>query len=189
MIKNISNLNLQSLLRSWEPCLWWSAYNIYCKTKLQETCWEKTFSFLYSMHTLLWQLKPSIISLWHQYLTLQSKLFTNDAYLPPPSCVEESETGPPLDGVHLYAVELLSFSLIWHGFRDAIREGGGECIIRYWKLLHIIFRVSGHRNYSKEAVILLHQYNQVFSERQRRQLLWSCSVNTRGHQGASIPAD
>ena len=36
------------------------------------------------------------------------------------------------DRVHLYAMDLLSLSLIWHGFHDAIREGDGERILRYW---------------------------------------------------------
>ena len=34
------------------------------------------------------------------------------------------------DRVHLYAMDLLSLSLIWHGFHDAIREGDGEGILR-----------------------------------------------------------
>ena len=36
------------------------------------------------------------------------------------------------DGVYLYAIELLSLGLLWHGFHDAIREGDGERILRYW---------------------------------------------------------
>ena len=46
-------------------------------------------------------------------------------------------------------------SLIWHSFHDAIKEGGGERIVRYWKLLLIIFKASNHRNYAKEAVLFL----------------------------------
>ncbi len=39
------------------------------------------------------------------------------------------------DGVHCYGIEFLSLSLIWHGFHDSIREGDGDRILRYWKIL------------------------------------------------------
>lgn len=37
------------------------------------------------------------------------------------------------DGVHRYGIELLTLTLLWHGFHDAIREGDGDRILRYWK--------------------------------------------------------
>ena len=61
------------------------------------------------------------------------------------------------DGVYLYATDLLSIGLIWHGFYDAIREGDGERVYRYWKFLLPLFKVKNCQNYSKEAVILLMQ--------------------------------
>ena len=93
------------------------------------------------------------------------------------------------DKVHLYGIELLSLTLIWHGFHDAIREGDGVRILRYWKFLLVIFKCSNKHNYAKEAVNLLLQYHYIFSERQREQLIWSRCVNTRGHQGTNIPCD
>ena len=44
------------------------------------------------------------------------------------------------DGLHLYAVELLTLSLLWYGFHDAVKEGDGERIVRYWKFLLVIFK-------------------------------------------------
>ena len=93
------------------------------------------------------------------------------------------------DGIHMYAVELLTLGLLWHGFHDAIREGDGERIIRYWKFFLIIFKSSNHPNYAKEAVHFLLQYEYLFSERQKAQLLWSRCVNTKGYRGANIPCD
>ena len=46
----------------------------------------------------------------------------------------------------------LNSCLIWHGFHDSIREGDGDRIIRYWKMLLIILKASNHYNYAKEAV-------------------------------------
>ncbi|XP_064386162.1 uncharacterized protein LOC135334762 isoform X4 [Halichondria panicea] len=93
------------------------------------------------------------------------------------------------DNVYLYGTDLLTIGLIWHGFHDAVKEGDGKRILRYWKLLLIIFKVTGHRNYAKEAIIVLDQYYRTFSERQKTQLLWSRCINTQGVPGANIPCD
>lgn len=93
------------------------------------------------------------------------------------------------DEVYLYATELLTMALLWHGFHDSIREGDGERILRYWKFMLIIFKATNHRNYAKEAVVLLYQYYYLFSERQKHQLLWSRCVNTHGRTGTNIPCD
>ena len=58
------------------------------------------------------------------------------------------------DQVHLYAKELLTLSLLWFGFHDAIKEGDGNRILRYWKFL-LVFKVSG---YAKEAVFNTNTY-------------------------------
>lgn len=94
-----------------------------------------------------------------------------------------------IDGVYLYATELLTLALIWHAFHDAIREGDGERIIQCWKFFLIIFKNTNHRNYAKEAVNILYQYHYSFSERMKAQLLWSRCVNTKGSRGANIPGD
>ena len=94
-----------------------------------------------------------------------------------------------VDSVYVYATELLTLGLIWHGFHDAIREGDGERILQYWKIFLIIFKCTNHRNYAKEALNLLIQYHFKFSERQKAQLLWSRCINTSGYQGDNIPCD
>ena len=101
------------------------------------------------------------------------------------------------DSVFAYAVDVLSMCLIWHAFRDAVREGDGDRIIRYWKLLAVIFRQEKHYNYSNEAVNLVMQ-TLLLSPRQVSELKWSrtvivveTAVNTsinRTCKPASIPA-
>lgn len=91
--------------------------------------------------------------------------------------------------VHIYAFKVLSLGLLWHGFHDAIREGDGDRILQYWKFLLVLFKLTNHYNYAKEAVNLLLQYNYVFSEREKAQLLYSRCVNTRGRPGVNIPCD
>lgn len=92
------------------------------------------------------------------------------------------------DGVYVYATELLSLGLLWHGFHDATKESDGDRLFCYWKFLYIIFKSTGHRNYAKEAINLLMQYYS-FSERKKAQLLWTRCINTRGYPGANIPCD
>ena len=103
--------------------------------------------------------------------------------------IDDEDTEKCDDGVYLYAIELLSLGLLWHGFHDAIREGDGERILRYWKFLLVLFKSTNHRNYAKEAVNLLFQYYYKFSEREQAQLLWSSCINTRGLPGYNIPCD
>ena len=120
---------------------------------------------------------------------LARRILNNYVYLPHPGAEEEESMETTHDGVHFYSMELLTLSLIWHSFHDAIKEGDGERIVRYWKLLLIIFKASNHRNYAKEAVLFLFQYFYQFSDRQKEQLLWGRFVNTQGRAGANIPSD
>ena len=106
-----------------------------------------------------------------------------------PEWFSTSDTEPGEDLVHFYAAEVLTLSLVWHGFHDAIQEGDGERIIRYWKFLLIIFKTSNQHNYAKEAVNLLMQYHYLFTDRQKSELLSNWCINTMGQQGTNIPCD
>jgi len=61
------------------------------------------------------------------------------------------------DSVYFYAVDLLTMGLFWYAYRDAIREGDGDHIMRYWKFLAAIFRQQQHYNYANEGFNLLAQ--------------------------------
>ena len=50
------------------------------------------------------------------------------------------------DSVYAYAVDLLGLGLFWHFFRDSVREGDGDQIVRYWKFMAAIFRHEKHYN-------------------------------------------
>ncbi len=73
---------------------------------------------------------------------LADKILVNYVHLSSPPESKAGTPTPPDDGVQFYAIEVPSLSLIWHGFHDAIREGDGEIIMRYWKLLLILFKAS-----------------------------------------------
>ena len=67
---------------------------------------------------------------------LARRILNNYVYLPHPGAEEEESMETTHDGVHFYSMELLTLSLIWHSFHDAIKEGDGERIVRL-KLLII----------------------------------------------------
>ena len=93
------------------------------------------------------------------------------------------------DKVHLYASQVMTLLLIWHAFDDTIREGDGDRVLEYWKFLLLIFKAKGHRNYCKEAIIMLSQYHCLLSQCKAAQLKWLCFINTKGRKGKNISCD
>ena len=100
------------------------------------------------------ELAQSVLSMFAQ-IPLLSEDSTSDskqkdgAKTPAKSVESEQKNDHKVDGVHVYATELLTPSLIWHGFHDATREGDGDRILRYWKFLLIVFKASNRSNYAK----------------------------------------
>lgn len=95
---------------------------------------------------------------------------------------------PQASGANLYAMDLVTLGLLWHGFHDAIREGDGNRILMYWKFLLPVFKEENHNNYAKEAFNLLLQSN-ILSPRKLSELKWSRTINTHGNTGHNVPCD
>jgi len=91
------------------------------------------------------------------------------------------------DSVLSYANEIFSLGLFYMEY--SIKEGGGDRILRCWRYMLLLFKVSNKTKYSVEAYSLLAHYQYLFSERMCKQLLWSCTVNVHGKQGKNIPMD
>jgi len=98
---------------------------------------------------------------------------------------DEDET---IDMTYNHATDFLSLGLLWYGFHDAVKEGDGDRIIKYWKFLLPVFKEEGHHNYSKEAFNLIIQ-TQLLSPRKVAELKWNRSINTVGRRGCNIPCD
>lgn len=90
------------------------------------------------------------------------------------------------DKKHMYSLQVLTLILLWHGFNDAVHEGDGDRVLIYWKFFAVIFKVTRHTNYFKEANLLQLQYHYLFSQRQAEQLKWCRFVNTKGRMGCNI---
>ena len=105
--------------------------------------------------------------------------------------VSFNSTARPInnDKISWYAEQVISIGSLHAELTDAIREGDGTRVIRCWRYLMIIFHNSNRKNYTKEAVILLHQYQYVLSPQQISEVLHARFINTRGVPGANISAD
>ena len=73
-------------------------------------------------------------------------------------------------------------------FEDAIKEGDGPPVIRCWRFFLLIFKSSNKTKYSLEAVKLLVGIR-LLLPRQRKQLIWSRFVNTKGKLGGNKSCD
>lgn len=96
---------------------------------------------------------------------------------------------PGDDRVQCYSKEMMTLGLLWLGFVDAIREGDGDHVKRYWKFLMLLFKISSRRNYSCESAKLLLDYHYFLTPRQAAQLKWSRFINVHNREGCNIPAD
>lgn len=56
---------------------------------------------------------------------------------------EELPSPPTIDSRFNYATDMLTMCLLWHGFHDAVKEGDGDGIIIYWKMLLPVFNKKG----------------------------------------------
>ena len=90
------------------------------------------------------------------------------------------------DKVYTYACEVLSLGLLWYNYLDAIREGDGKRVMMMWKFLLVIFKKTGHRNYAKEAAVMLIQYHFLLSDHKASQLRNSRSAAAVGFQDSLI---
>ena len=48
-----------------------------------------------------------------------------------------------MDYVHEYGKDALTMGLLYIEFKDAIREGDGERVLRCWKFMFLCFRATG----------------------------------------------
>ena len=93
------------------------------------------------------------------------------------------------DQIHKYTKQLLSLGCFYMEYSNAIQEGDGDEVLRCWRYLLPIFKLSGRKNYALEAVRLLNQYEHKLMPRQSAQLAWNRFINVHGIQGNNIPCD
>ena len=155
----------------------WKLQKISCCCCYTHMLLRLIIQFAHSSHPNLW--------------SMQKKLLSITMFCSHPSVTSLKGQITLTKLIHLYAKELLTLSLIWHGFHNASQHSDGDRIYRYWKILLVVFKSDStdRRNYGKEAVNLLLQHDHLLSPRKAAQLKWSRCINTTGQVGANIPCD
>ena len=90
---------------------------------------------------------------------------------------------------HNYGKEVISLGLLFLNFKDAVREGDGDRVLRMWKYFLLLFRATGHTNYAMEALTLLLQCNVFLPPNLAEQIKWSRFINVHGQLGRNISCD
>lgn len=83
----------------------------------------------------------------------------------------------------------MTVGLLYLEFSDSIKEGDGIRVLRCWRYMLLLFKVTGRTNYSIEVFTLLAQYHFLLSERERHQLIWGRFINIHGVPARNIPCD
>ena len=89
------------------------------------------------------------------------------------------------DCILTYSKEFMTLSMLWLGYHDAIQEGDGIRVKRYWKFMLLLFKASNRKNYAIEAAKFLID-EQLLSTRLSTQLKYSHFINDKGRQGCNI---
>ena len=80
------------------------------------------------MHTQLLLLVVMMLTPTDSVMELAKAIVVNYVRFPR---INKNEPEECDNRVYVYATELLSLSIVWHGFHDSIREGDGDRILRY----------------------------------------------------------
>ncbi len=78
-----------------------------------------------------------------------------DSYVDLETVFKESDEATEPGTSYDYTCEVISLGLLFLGFKDAIREGDGDRVLCVWKYLMLIWKATGHKNYSIEAFTML----------------------------------
>ena len=74
--------------------------------------------------------------------------------------------------------------------QDAISEGDGGRVVRYWKFLFLYLKHdNGSQKYSLEVLYLMFQINAILSPRSAHQLIWNRFTKLRPVHAGHIPLD
>lgn len=60
-----------------------------------------------------------------------------------------AEAELPTDSVNLYTRELMLMGLLWYSFQDAISEGDGPAVMKFWNVMTVMFKVTRHKKSAK----------------------------------------
>ena len=92
------------------------------------------------------------------------------------------------DGVYSYARVLCHFASLVLLFIDAWKEGDGNRVFRYWKILMLHFRAEHKTKYALESLRLQFQVA-TLPPYLSHQVIWGRFISSRGGKGNNVPCD
>ena len=83
----------------------------------------------------------------------------------------------------------MSLGCFYFEFRDAIKEGDGDRVLRCYRYMLPMFKGARRNNCSIESLNFIIQCDYSLPPRQAAELLWSRFINTHGVPGRNIAND
>ena len=93
------------------------------------------------------------------------------------------------EGVKGYAMALLTDTLMAEELIDAVKEGDGDRLVRFWRFMQLYCSATGHTKYAFECFNFIAQISSTLTAREAHRLKWCRFANTRGTAGHNISGD
>ncbi|CAB4018776.1 hypothetical protein AC249_AIPGENE19271 [Paramuricea clavata] len=93
------------------------------------------------------------------------------------------------DCIYNYGCLNIILGLMLRDAKDSVREGDGERLLRVWKYLTFIFRVTGCYKYALAGLRLIASVNSLLSPRQAHRLTWNRFAGVKNGPGKRISRD
>ncbi len=83
----------------------------------------------------------------------------------------EKEIADSPDDVFNYCTARVNLCLLWWSVDDAVKEGDGERIIRFWKYFLLYYKAYGHHKDAYAAFMLQAKIQSIYTEAQSEQII------------------
>lgn len=95
------------------------------------------------------------------------------------------------DDMFNYQHAPLEYGMLFLNFCDAVSEGDGQRIIRFWKFFLLFLKNDGQRSckYALECLTIMCQIYALLSPNDAHRLIWNRSVKAKYGLGGNIPLD
>ena len=93
------------------------------------------------------------------------------------------------DHIFNYGCLHISLGLLIRDAEDAVKEGDGECLVRVWKFLTLLFCLTGCHKYALAGLRLMASIEGLLTPRKAHQLTWNRFAGVKEGTGKRISRD
>ncbi|XP_066924970.1 uncharacterized protein [Clytia hemisphaerica] len=109
--------------------------------------------------------------------------------LPPLTNLEETSKEVADDDLYNYSCSRVCVGLLLLNANDAVKEGDGDRLMRFYRIYTFIFRMNGNHKYAYICLRLKARELALLSAREYHRLKWNRFVNNEGGRGKNISLD